>query len=96
MNDKVQVFENKLGETGKVAILVGGLNSEKPFEFMNEAVYKYCDGTPVVQFVNIELNNPWTRLIIKGLNDLPFENYGAFLKKRERREKLKRINEIQP
>ena len=88
--DDIQIFEQKLTDKSKVAILVGGLNTDKPFEFMNQVVCKYCDGQKVVQFVDIKLNNPWTRLVINNLSDLPFVPYSVYL----RREKLKQIEKI--
>lgn len=91
MND-FKIFEQQLGEKSKFAVIVGGLNSNTPFRAMNEKVVEYCDDIPVCQFVDITLTNPWTRVIIKGIGELPYQNFGIFLKKRERKEKMQQID----
>lgn len=90
-----QNLTNKNGEKlGKIAIIMDGLNSENPTDVVNNQVAKYVGKTPHNQFVDIKLNNPWTRLIISGIDKLPFENYDTYLKKKERLEKLKRIENV--
>ena len=76
MND-VKIFEEYLkddndNEKGKVAILVGGINSDNPKEFMDGAVSKYVGRDGHNQFVEIHLDNPWTRVLVRGINDIPF------------------------
>ena len=87
-----KIFEQQLGEKSKLAIIRGGLYSNNPFQSMNEKVVNYCGDTPVCQFVDITLCDPWTRVIINGIGELPFQNFEAFLKKRERKEKLEQID----
>jgi len=75
--DDVKIFEEYLNddsgnEKGKVAILVGGMNSDNPKEFMDGAVSKYVGRTGHNQFVEIHLDNPWTRVLVRGINDIPF------------------------
>lgn len=57
---------------GKLTILVGGLNSDNPKEFMDNVVSNYVGRTGHNQFVEIHLDNPWTRVLVRGINDLPF------------------------
>jgi len=94
MSDKVKIFEQQLSKKCKFAILRGGIHSDKPFTFMSEQTLKYVGDTPHNQFVDMTLTDPWTRVIINDMSDLPFENFDAFLKRRERKEKLDNINEI--
>ena len=96
MND-VQIFQqvlkNNKGEiVGKVAILRGGLHSDQPTKIMNEAVSKYVGDAKHNQFINIEMNDPWTRLIISGINKLDFKDYNAYVKAKERKGKLDQLD----
>ena len=75
--DDVKLFEEYLRDNngnnkGKVAILVGGMNSDNPKEFMDGAVSKYVGRAGHNQFVEIHLDNPWTRVLVRGINDIPF------------------------
>ena len=73
--DDVQIFEqlfNVDGRTvGKMAILVGGLNRPNPKEFMDGAVSQYVGNIGHNQYIEIHLDNPWTRVITTGINELP-------------------------
>jgi hypothetical protein len=94
-----RIFEQILlkdsdGKTiSKFAILQGGLNSDNPTQFINEITCKYWGDALANQFIDIKLNNPWTRVIISGIDKLLLENFDSFLLKRDRLEKLKKINE---
>ena len=89
---KTKIFEQKLSEKCKFTIMRGGLYSNNPFKFISEEVVKYTSSEPCIQFVDIKMNDPWTRIIMNSMEHLPFENFNTFLKKRERKEKLNRIN----
>lgn len=74
--DDVKLFDQHLKDdkgniVGKVAILVGGINSDNPKEFMDNAVSEYVGREGHNQFVEIHLDNPWTRVLVKGINDIP-------------------------
>ena len=74
--DDIKIFEQPLkGEDnqtkGKMTILVGGLKSDNPKGFMDEMVSKYVGRTGHNQFIEIHMDNPWTRVIVKGINDIP-------------------------
>ena len=94
MND-IKLFEHKLGKNGKLAILrvenfVGGIGHKAAIQALNEATAKYCGNTPITIFTDITLMNPYERMIIRGINELPLVKYSVYL----RREKLKKINEL--
>ena len=91
MSDKVKIFEQQLSEKCKLTIMVGGLNSNNPKKVLDEAIVKYVGDTPHNQWVDIKLNNPWTRIITSNIQDLPLQNFGTYLKKKERKEKLDQI-----
>jgi hypothetical protein len=59
---------------GKVAILVGGMDSENPKEFMDSAVSKYVGHELHNQFIEIHLDNPWTRVVIRDINNIKFRD----------------------
>lgn len=74
--DGVQIFEQPFiieGRTvGKMAILVGGLHNPNPKEFMDNAVHQYVGNVGHNQYIEIHMDNPWTRVITTGINELPF------------------------
>lgn len=95
----IKIFEQQLSEKCKLAILVGGVHSDNPMTTMNNVVSKYVGKKPhnysrYFHGIEISLDNPWTRIVIGDIGNLPFEEFDSFLRKRERREKLKQINEI--
>ena len=73
--EEVQIFEQPFivnGRTvGKMAILVGGLNKPNPKIYMDEAVHRYVGTIGHNQYVEIHLDNPLTRVITTGINELP-------------------------
>ena len=78
--EEVQIFEQLFiingSPVGKMAILVGGLNRPNPKVFMDEAVSRYVGNIGHNQYIEIHLDNPWTRVITTGINELPL---GPFL-----------------
>ena len=58
-------------QVGKIAILVGGVDLPNPKEFMDDVVSKYVGTKGHNQFVEIHLDNPWTRIIMDCINDVP-------------------------
>ncbi len=74
--DGVQIFEQPFKVdgrvVGKMAILVGGLNKPNPKEFMDDAVHLYVGSVGHNQYIEIHMDNPWTRVITTGINELPF------------------------
>ncbi len=69
----VQQLKDETGNiVGKIVILVGGVKSDNPKEYMDSAINKYVGNEGHNQFVEIHLDNPWTRVLIKGINNIPF------------------------
>ena len=64
--------QDKLEIVGKMAILKGGIGSVNPKAVMDEAVEKYVGYNNYCQFVEIHLDNPWVRVVIKGINALKY------------------------
>jgi len=90
----VKIFEQQLSEKCKFTIIVGGVYSGNPKSMIDAAVANYVGDSPHNQWVDIKLNNPWTRVITGDLSDLPFERFDHYLKRKERKEKLNQINKL--
>ncbi len=80
--EKTKIFEQDLCDqnncskhVGKFAVLFGGLDSSTPRAFMDKEVRKYVGDEPYVELVDIHLDNPWLRVIIKGINNLDFKEF---------------------
>lgn len=76
----VEIYQNNLTDKkglikGKLAILRGGLLEENPISYMDTAVSQYVGYQPHNQFIEIQMDNPWTRVIISGINELEFEKF---------------------
>ena len=70
--DEVEIYEQELSGGGKFTILRGVSTSEKPNAYMDKAVETYCNDESHNTFVENHPDNPYVRVIIKGINDLPF------------------------
>lgn len=58
-----------------VAFLRGGFGADNPKFFMDLAVSDYLEkkGRPMYnEFIEIFLDNPYLRVIVTGINDMPF------------------------
>lgn len=77
--NEVQIFEQLFivagKPVGKMAILVGGINRPNPKEFMDGAVSQYVGNIGHNQFIEIHMDNPWTRVITSGINELPLRPF---------------------
>lgn len=74
----VEVFEQELinkngNKNGRIAILRGGLKSEKPIGYMNEVVRFFVGPNLSNQFIEIYLDNPWVRVIIFDINKIEYK-----------------------
>lgn len=79
MND-VEICQYNLTDkkghiNGKLAILRGGLQSENPVAYMNEAVSEYVGHELHNQFIEIHMDTPWVRVIVSEINELDYEPF---------------------
>lgn len=76
---QIEIFEQYLtngdDKKGKMAILRGRPQSENPTSLMNDAVSKYVDNSPYNEFIEIEMDNPWVRVVVGGINKLNYEEF---------------------
>jgi hypothetical protein len=80
--DDFELFENNLHSTtgeiaGSFAILRGGMNSDKPIEFMSNIVSKYVENRDHIHCIEIFKDNPWVRVILFGINRIPFIEFNT-------------------
>ncbi len=68
--------KDKVETIGEMAILVGGVGTNKPNEIVNSAVKKYISGgVKYNELIDKNLDNPWVRVIITNIDQIPFKNY---------------------
>lgn len=65
---KVTFEESKIGGEGKVAVFKF-YGDEDPVIALDKAVSAYVGHRSYTQFVDINMDNPWTRVVILGVND---------------------------
>ncbi len=49
--------------------------SGDPVKQLNEAVYLYTKNEGYNEFIDANMDNPWIRVIIKGINDMKQEEF---------------------
>lgn len=67
----VNVYEHELENGAKIAILFGGLYKPNPKEYMDNAVFSYVGDRMFNEYIEETMDNPWLRVIIFNLNNLP-------------------------
>jgi hypothetical protein len=72
----VQIFEKELEKNSKIAIFIGGLNSDNPKGILDKAVAKYVNEGSYAEFIDSHLDNPWIRVVITNINELTFREDG--------------------
>lgn len=77
--EKTKLFEQILydkdcNEIGKIAILYGGTETDTPKTYMDKVVRDYVGNQSYVQLVDINLDNPWLRVVIKGINSFEYND----------------------
>lgn len=71
----VEIKEYVLEGNVKIAILIGGLNSNNPKQYMDDAVSEYVERCGYNEFIEEHLDNPWVRVIIRDFNSIKFEKF---------------------
>ena len=76
----MKIFEQDLlddeGQAiGKMAIFVGGVGERNPKKSIDKAVFDYVKDLPHNQFVDISLDNPYTRVVTTSLLELPLRDF---------------------
>jgi hypothetical protein len=75
MKDVIYQEAETTNKKVKIGILVY-IGSGDPVKHLNEAVHLYVRHEGYNEFIDANMDNPWTRVIIKGINDMeqvPFD-----------------------
>ncbi len=75
MFDDVDIKEIPFDENNKITILVGGFSSQNPKEYMDLVVSEYVRHSSFNEFVEIHLDMPQIRIILKDINRIRFDEY---------------------
>lgn len=81
---------NKGTEVGEIIIFQAYTNSD-PVSMLDKAIEEYADGRPYKEFIDMNMDNPWMRIIILDIkpDDLDFSSYPTnqieYIKRRKRR-----------
>lgn len=68
-------IELKSGKKLYLAILIGGLTSDNPTQYMNDKVSEYIKGELYNEYIDVNLDNPWVRVIITDINNLTEQDF---------------------
>jgi hypothetical protein len=90
INESEYDLEN--GNKGKIAVFMYGGNSD-PSKILNYAINEYVGDNPYYELMDYSMSNPWMRVVVSNINDMKQESFDNYIKRRERKEKLKYINE---
>lgn len=68
---KIQESEITLthGRTGKIAVITY-LGEEDPVAILDQAVSTYVANKGYNEFIDINMDNPWTRVVMSGINEM--------------------------
>ncbi len=75
---QIKIQESKIdlthGRTGQIGILIY-VGDGDPVEMLDWAVSEYVGNEGHNQFIDINMDNPWTRVIISGINEMNQEDF---------------------
>jgi len=76
--EKVIIQESSIelthGRTGQIAVLMY-VGENDPVAKLNSVVSEYVGNVGHNQFVDINMDNPWVRVIITGINEMKQEDF---------------------
>ena len=75
MFEDVDIKEIAFDRTNKITILVGGFTNPNPKEYMDRVVSEYVRNSSYNEFIEIHLDMPQIRIILKDINRIKFEKY---------------------
>lgn len=65
------IFQEANTSTKKVKVgILSYIGSGDPVKHLNEAVNLYVKNEGYNEFIDANMDNPWVRVIVKGINDL--------------------------
>ena len=63
-----------LGRKGQVAVLIYA-GEDDPIAELDRAVSEYVGHVEYIQFIDNNMDNPWVRVIISGINEMNQEDF---------------------
>ena len=69
MKDVIYQEAKTTNDKVKVGILIYTGEGD-PVKHLNNAVHQYVNTTSYNEFIDANMDNPWVRVIIKGINDM--------------------------
>lgn len=70
---KVKIQESEFdladGGKGKIAMLIY-IGEGDPVGTLDQAVRAYVGHHSFMEFIDINMDNPWTRMVVSGINDM--------------------------
>ncbi len=74
--DDVEVYTLQSSDKSlTITILKGGYNHEDPASYMDGVVEDYVKNRAYNEFIETNLDLPWVRVIIEGINEIAFTKY---------------------
>ncbi len=75
-NIKIQESEIDLvnGRKGQIAVLTY-VGDDDPVAVLEWAVSEYVENVGYNEFIDINMDNPWTRVILSGINEMQQEDF---------------------
>ena len=71
--EQIRIQESEISLTrnrkGKIAVITY-LGEEDPVAKLDQAVSTYVGTKGYNQFIDINMDNPWTRVVMSGINDM--------------------------
>jgi hypothetical protein len=65
------IYQELLSQDGRIQVgILIYIGSGDPVRYLNEAVHLYVRNEGFNEFIDANMDNPWIRVIIKGINDM--------------------------
>jgi len=84
-------YDLENGEKGKVAVFTYH-GSGDPYRILRWAVKSYVGDNTYHELIDANIDNPWVRVVVSDINGMKQESFNKYILKRERKEKLDKIN----
>lgn len=68
----VQIYEHKYNGKASVAIFKADVNTKAPNDVLDQAIGRYVRNKPHLQFRDVYVDNPWIKIIVSHIDELPF------------------------
>lgn len=70
----VQIYEDNHIANTSIAVFKVDVNTKAPNDVLDQAIGRYVRNKPHLQFRDVYIDNPWIRIIISNIDELPFKD----------------------